>query len=179
MRRLLLVIAVLGVAVAPAAAAPNGSTTTSTNATVVAGGHPVAVDGVMTIQGWEYENGRFNVTLTASQYHVATLAASARASDRVAHSPYRQVVLQGGESTTVSIPADRVDGEASVSVTTGACIQSGSCPTVYSDDTSLGSPFGGSPTLGWLGGAGIAVLSMVAGALYVVRRGGAEPREAR
>ncbi|GGN17875.1 hypothetical protein GCM10009021_18460 [Halarchaeum nitratireducens] len=168
----------LGVAVAPAAAAPNGSTT-STNATVVAGGHPVSVDGVMTIQGWEYEDGRFNVTLTASQYHVATLAASARASERVAHSPYRQVVLEGSESTTVSIPADRVDGEASVSVTTGACIQSGSCPTVYSDDTSLGSPFGGSPTLGWLGGAGIAVLSMVAGALYVVRRRGAEPREAR
>ncbi|GGM69319.1 hypothetical protein J2752_001966 [Halarchaeum rubridurum] len=180
MKRLLLVLlalSTLAVGVGSAAAANNTTTTTATGPPVATGGHPVAVDGVLSVQGWTYENGRMNVTLQAAQYKSATLAASAESTGRVAQAAYRQVILQRGETRTVSLPADRVDGQASVSVTTGACIASGSCPTIYSNDNT-GPWLTGSAEVGWLGGAGLALFSCVAMGWYVMRRGGNSPEVA-
>ncbi|MBP2250763.1 hypothetical protein J2754_001080 [Halarchaeum solikamskense] len=135
--------------VAAANATANNSTAstnaTSANETVVSGG-PVPVDGVTTITGWSYQDGTMRVTLEASQYHVITLSGSAQRSGRVAHSAFRRVILQGGETRTVTVPADRVDGRASVGATTSACIASGSCPAVYSREDSSMSLLPGRPS---------------------------------
>lgn len=182
MKRLLLValaLSTLAIGVGGAAAA-NNSTTTATSSSgpaVATGGHPVAVDGVLSVQGWTYQGGRLNVTLQASQYKSATLSASAESTGRVAHAAYRQVILQRGETRTVSLPADRIDGQASVSVTTGACIASGSCPTLYSNDNT-GPWLTGSAEVGWLGGAGGAILVFFGVGWWVMNRGTDAPEVA-
>ncbi|WP_435097371.1 hypothetical protein [Halarchaeum sp. P4] len=158
MRRFLLVVLLVTVTVTGSvAAAPNGtnassptsgsapSNSSSSNTTVVTGG-PLPVDGVTTVTGWKYADGVMRVTLKVSQYHVITLSGSAERQGRVAHSAFRRVTLQRGETTTVTIPADRIDGRASVGITTSACISSGSCPTVYSREDSSGSLLPGTPS---------------------------------
>lgn len=167
MKRLLVVMVMLAtVTVAPAAAVPaaNNSTgsasTTTANATDLSlSGGPVAVDGVTTVTGWTFADGQMRVRLRASQYHVVTLAASAETTGRVSHNAYRSVVMHGGETATVALPADRTDGTASVSLTTSACIDSGTCPTLYSEDTSVGNPYAAvGPTAGWFAGAGVVMV---------------------
>lgn len=179
MKRILLVVLVVATVTAGgagvASAANNSTTTTATPAAT--GGHPVAVDGVLTVTGWTYDDGMMNVTLRASQYKAVTLSASAEKSGKVAHAAYRQVILQRGERKTVSLPADRIDGAASVSVTTSACIASGACPTIYSDDTT-GPWLTGGSEVGWLGGAGVALSSCFAMGWWVLRRGEDEPEVA-
>ncbi|WP_188878851.1 hypothetical protein [Halarchaeum grantii] len=176
-RTLLAVLLVATVAVGGAGVASAAGNNSTTATPVADGGHPVAVDGVLSVTGWEYEDGRMNVTLRASQYKSVTLAASAEANGRVAQAAYRQVVLQRGDTTTVSLPADRVDGAASVSVTTGACIASGSCPTIYSDDNT-GPWLTGGSEVGWLGGAGVALASCFGIGWWTLRRGTEEPEVA-
>ncbi|WP_435098475.1 hypothetical protein [Halarchaeum sp. P4] len=178
-RSILLVVLVVTIAIVGGvgvASAANNSTTTSSPPTP-AGGHPVAVDGVLTIQGWTYEDGIMNVTLQASQYKSVTLSASAEKQGKVSSAAYRQVILQRGETTTISLPADRIDGAASVSVTTSACIASGSCPTIYSNDNT-GPWLTGGSEVGWLGGMGVALTSCFGVGWWVLRRGTDEPEVA-
>lgn len=154
------------------------STPTPTpTATPAAGGRRAvaSLGPAVTLVSYEFDQqtSTFNVTLRAEVYTeiVVSDALGVLDDEGVSHVPQRRVGLNRGE-TTVSLKVETYRGDAGVSVASpkGA---------VYvSTGIDSGNPFaGGDPTLGWIGGASLAVVMFFGAAGYVLRKEGADPVE--
>jgi hypothetical protein len=179
MSRILFALLVVAVATMPAAAAapddpgvPNATTTVEQ-----ADDRTVRISPATRITDYTYQNGVWRVTVESEISTTLTIAEATRMDEGGARSfRIRQYRVQRGTST-VTFQADRVDGMAAISVTTPESIQGGEGAYVQAGD-AVGNPLADtSPTLGWFGGAGVAVLSFVGAAVMVMRSERGEPRE--
>jgi|GEM_PF-1782295 len=167
---ILALTALLVVATLPATAAP--TTTTQNTTTANPDGHTVRmqVGQYVTIERYWYQNGKFHVVLTADVPTLVSVTDSmAGIADAGATSvPYRRVMVDG--QTEVVMEVTEYRGGAAVSVgTSGDLVR-------LSTGVSPANPFASSsPTMGWLGGAGIAVLSFVGAGAWVIRKESGTP----
>jgi len=191
-----MVIALLLVPVAGAttttSAGTNATTTTTANATGTTTSKSVGIassnvthelSDVTKITRWRYEDGQFHITLqmdlpygievTDNGALVSQLrdGEGARVVDVDAES---QTFNPGPGTTTIRVDADRVDGSAAVKVSAP-----GGTALLRTGSVGVGSPFAGdSPTVGWVGGASIAVLMALLAAGWVLRTEQSEPKVA-
>jgi hypothetical protein len=109
--------------------APNNSTTTTT-ADDDGRNVSIQVDGQTWVADYGYANGEFEVTLVTTAALRTVTISEAVGGDKGGSGYFsvRQVRLMPGQPTTVSIPAEQVDGKAVITLTTGQCIQTGKCP---------------------------------------------------
>jgi hypothetical protein len=129
----------------------------------------------VTLVSYEFhqDNQTFALTLRAEAYTqiVVSDALGPLQDEGVSTVPQRRVALERGE-TTVTMRVEEYRGSAAVSVASprGA---------VYvSTGIQSPNPFAdGDPTVGWVGGATLAVAMFVGAALYVLRKEGADPVE--
>lgn len=190
-----MVIALLLVPVAGATtttSAGTNATTTTANATQTTTSESVGVassnvthelSDVTKITRWRYEDGQFHITLQMDlPYEVEVTdngalvsqlrdGEGARVVDVDAES---QTFNPGPGTTTIRVDAERVDGSAAVKVSAP-----GGTALLRTGSVGVGSPFAGdSPTVGWVGGASIAVLMALLAAGYVMWAEQSEPKVA-
>jgi hypothetical protein len=138
----------------PVAATPapdNTTTTDSPTTTPEDDGRNVSipVDQNTHVASYEYVNGKFRVTLVTSAPVSRVTISEAVGGDTggTGYFSVRQVTLTQAEPTTVSVPAEQIDGKAVITLTTSACIQSGKCPYIQAGSGS-GTFFNGSARWG-------------------------------
>jgi hypothetical protein len=142
---LLALAALTGALVASPAAAtqqtPENNTTTTTPTTTPEDDTrnvSIPVDQNTHVAAYEYVGGEFRVTLVTSAPVTRVTVSEAIGGDvgGTGYFSVRQVTLIRGEPTTVTIPAEQVDGKAVITLTTSACIQSGKCPYIQAGSGS-------------------------------------------
>lgn len=117
--------------------APNNTTTTT-----MPGGETrnvtIPVDDNTHVAAYEYVGGKFRVTLVTSAAVSRVTVSEAVGGDNsgTGYFSVRQVTLTRGEPTTVTVPAEQVDGKAVITLTTRACINSGKCPYIQAGSGS-------------------------------------------
>jgi hypothetical protein len=137
----LIVCLALGVLTAALVASPAAATqeadtpennTTTTQQSDDGRNVTIQVDSQTYVADYEYRNGKFRVTLTTSAAVRRVTISEAIGGDDAGTGYFnvRQVTLSRGEPTTVTVPAEMVDGKAVVSLTTRACIAAGKCPYI-------------------------------------------------
>ena len=126
------------------------------------------------ILGYSYSDGVFRVKVKATipTRIVVSDALGPLSESGVSEVPQRSVFVDGTQ--TVQMDVEEYQGGAGVSV-------SSSSGTVYisAGVGGRGNPFeGGSPTVGWIGGAVVAVLMFALAGLWTLRKEGNEPKKA-
>lgn len=156
---------------AEAAIQENNSTTTG-----------YVVDDQVQLSDWEYRNDTFVLTFDANvpREIVLTEAISTQQAQSGQLS-IRRRTLPRGEST-IRMTVDRgPSGEAALTITSRQGTQQGRAVFVSTGQTesNSASPFAGtSSTAGWIGGAALALVSVVLAGSYKMRRESREPEVA-
>lgn len=144
-----------GALAAPSVAATNdlstppNATTATTTAEDDGRNVSVQVDSNTYVANYEYVDGEFRVTMVTTAPVTRVTLSEAIGGDKggTGYFSVRQVTLRNGEPTTVTVPAEQVDGKAVITLTTSACINSGKCPYLQAGSGS-GTFFNGSATWG-------------------------------
>lgn len=92
----------------------------------------IRIDNATWVTDYEYRNGKFRLTLvTSAAVRRVTVSEAIGGDDAgTGYFAIRSVILRSGTPTTVTIPAEMVDGKAIVTLTTRGCIQTGKCPYI-------------------------------------------------
>jgi len=127
------------------------------------------------ITGYSYSDGVFRVKVkTDTPTRIVVSDALGPLSDSgVSEVPQRSIFVDGTQ--TIKMDVEEYRGGAAVSVAT-----SGGTVYISTGITTSGNPFeGGSPTVGWIGGASLAVLMFVLAGVWKLRRESTTPRIAK
>jgi hypothetical protein len=156
------------VAAMPDTQTPPNATTTTTTPDDDTRNVSIQVDDQTYVAGYEYRNGEFRVTLTTSAAvrRVTISEAIGGDTEGAGYFAVRQVTLTRGKPTTVTVPAEQIDGKAIVSLTTRSCIQAGKCPYIQAGSGS-GQIFNGSAT--WTKVWGVFIVGSI-GTTLMTRR---------
>lgn len=158
-----------------ATATPTASSTATTNETASTG-YLTRIDGDAVVVDAEHENGSIVLTVQSDAYKSATVSGTVGGDEGGGSYAIKPVTLYDGE-TTVRIAAPMVDGEATATISTTACVEAGRCGYVQIGDSGGGSLLTGGSTVGWLGGAFTTLLATAIVVWSLVRRGGDAPEE--
>mgnify|MGYP000468813069 CR=1 FL=1 len=171
MRKLFLAVAAVMV-IASGTAIPATAQSTPPAQNTTTQGQPVMLDvgEHVTVHRYWYENGEFHIVLSSN---IATLVSVTDSMAGIKDSggttvPFRRVTVDG--QTEVVMDVTEYRGGAAVSVGTSDGL------VRLSTGVSPANPFAGSsPTMGWLGGGGIAILSFIGAGIWVIRKESGEP----
>ena len=170
MKRLfLLSLLLVATATAPVAAQSAGNST-EVDPPTYAG----SIDQSTRIVDYQYQDGVFTVWIESDIPTVLVVsdALGPLSDSGVTKIPQKRTSIPGGRSK-ITMPVESFRGEAGISVATSdgaAYISTGVDPA---------NPWaGGNATLGWIGGAGIALLFFILAGVYVIRKEGGAPQEA-
>jgi hypothetical protein len=141
------------------------------------------IDDEVTLVSWDYDDDRGGFVLVFNSTEVKEVTITEAVQFREGSGSgniYSERVLPGRSEIFVEVP--RRGGEAAVTLTTPASIEANSYSYVSTGQTESdsASPFAGtSSTAGWIGGAALALVSVVLAGSYKMRRESREPEVAK
>lgn len=117
-------------------------------------GYVQEVDSGLRIVAWEYHDGKFSVTFESDESKSVTMSEWVRMEEGSGQGAMRQHRIPEGTST-VSIEASRVQGDAAISITTSQSVREGRYSYLSTGQAGM-SIFNGAATWGLAGVGGLS-----------------------
>lgn len=131
--------------------------------------HLEQIDDRTQLLEWDYSSGTFTLRFNATVATTLTITESVQFTEGVGQISIHQQTIPAGEST-VSVPIERHNGEAGVTIVTARSLDQSSGVYVSTGQSSS-NPFAStSSTAGWLGGAATVGLMFITVAWRELRK---------